>query len=69
MSRPVYIECAGIDSALPESRRIAIKLDMTQAQIKSAIVDMLSEGWSEAEAFEWFASEFPEWVKTPKVTA
>ena len=73
MSRPVYIEAADISSVQPlgqaGTRAVAVELNMTKAQVKRAIVDMFSEGWGEAEAFEWFASEFPTWCKTSEVTA
>jgi hypothetical protein len=66
MSRTVYIEAVSFEDLQPGgrsgSRFLAVELNMTKAQIKRAIVDMLSEGWGESEAFEWFASEFPEWV-------
>jgi hypothetical protein len=62
--RAAIVESAkpGADGYGSSGHFIELRLDMTKAQRKAAIIELLGLGWGESEAFEWFASEFPEWV-------
>ena len=64
MSRAVYIECQSVESMLPVgsagSRAIAAELNMTDRQVRDAILNLLG-GMPEQEAFEWLRSEHPAW--------
>jgi hypothetical protein len=67
MSRAVYLEANALESVIPHTREgaryIAVELDLTPKQRRAAIVDLLSHGISEQEAFEFLRSEFPEWFE------
>lgn len=64
--RPVYIEGQDIASVMPlgsaGTRAVAVELNMTNLQVKRAVVDMLG-GMPESDAFEFLRSEFPEWFE------
>lgn len=59
--RPVYIEGQDIASVQPlgsaGTRAVAVELNMTNQQIKRAVVDMLG-GFSDAEVFDFLRQEF-----------
>jgi hypothetical protein len=64
MIGPVYIQAQSIASAQPEggtgNRSIGLELDMTDRQVREAVLDMLGSMPS-TEAREWLRSELPEW--------
>ena len=61
--RPVYIQAENVASLMPEggigTRTVGIELNMTNRQIKRAVVDMLG-GFSEGDVYDFFREEFPE---------
>lgn len=64
--KPVYIEGQDIASVMPlgsaGTRAVAVELNMTDKQVRAAIVDMLG-GMPETDAFQFLRSEFPEWFE------
>ena len=64
--KPVYIECQSVDSMQPQgsagTRNIAVELNMTDAQVRAAVLDLIG-GMPEQAAFDWFRNEMPEWFK------
>lgn len=64
--RPVYIEGQDIASVMPlgsaGTRAVAVELNMTDKQIRAAVVDMLAY-MPESDAFQFLKSEFPEWFE------
>ena len=64
--KPVYIECQSVESMQPQgsagNRSIAVELQMTDAQVRAAVLDLIG-GMPEQAAFDWFKNEMPDWFK------
>ena len=64
--KPVYIACQYVDSMQPQgeagNRSIAVELQMTDAQVRAAVLDLIG-GMPEQAAFDWFKNEMPDWFK------
>lgn len=66
----VFIEARAVQRVDPRATgygnsgpALRIELDMSEAQIKAAIVGLIGNHMGEQQVYEWLRGEFPEWFE------